>query len=121
VDHSFTALFILAKMFSNYGYLAVYLEKITRMEGKTISIILLLFRGTGIIGNWLKSMALTKRAMITTRFFILALIIAHLLTYLFGQNLIPTNIIITLCADNGAWSIVRGAHHIFSMVREGDR
>lgn len=107
----FTALLMFAGMFSTYGYLAVYLEKVTHMNGKSISLIFLFFGGMGIIGNWLTGIALTKHVMNTTRFFLLALIVAHLLAYLFGQMLIPMVAIITL------WGGVHTGGFLINQIR----
>lgn len=75
---------MIAGMFSTYGYLAEYLGKISRMSGAQISLMLLLFGGTGIIGNWITGVLLSKNVLLTTRVFLLALIGAHILAYSFG-------------------------------------
>jgi DHA1 family inner membrane transport protein len=84
-----TATIILAGMFATYGYLAEYLDKISHMTGAQISIMLLIFGGTGILGNWLTGIALSKNIEITSRFFIVALVVMHVLAYSFGGFFIP--------------------------------
>lgn len=87
---------MIAGMFSTYGYLAEYLGKISRMSGAQISLMLLLFGGAGIAGNWLTGIALSKNVMLTTRLFLLSLIIVHLMAYTFGGLFVPMAIIISI-------------------------
>lgn len=84
-----TATIILAGMFATYGYLAEYLNKVSHMSGVQISIMLLVFGGTGIVGNWLTGIALSKNIPVTSRVFLVALVVMHLLTYKFGGLFIP--------------------------------
>lgn len=86
----------LAAMFSSYSYLAGYLEKISQMNGAQISIMLLLFGSTGIVGNWLIGMAIAKNVMLTSRVFYISLIGVQILAYYFGGLFIPMIIIISL-------------------------
>jgi len=87
---------MIAGMFSTYGYLAEYLGKISHMSGGEISLMLLLFGGTGIVGNWLTGIALSKNVLLTTRLFLLSLILVHLLAYTFGGLFVPMAIIISI-------------------------
>jgi DHA1 family inner membrane transport protein len=87
---------ILAGMFATYGYLAEYLAKITHMTGAQISILLLVFGSTGIAGNWLMGIALSKNVLLTTRLFLVALIVTHGLAYQFGGDFIPMVIILSV-------------------------
>jgi predicted MFS family arabinose efflux permease len=80
---------MLAGMFATYGYLAEYLNKISHMSGAQISIMLLVFGGTGILGNWLTGIALTKNVVLTSRLFLFSLVLAHVLAYQFGGFFIP--------------------------------
>jgi predicted MFS family arabinose efflux permease len=84
-----TATVILAGMFATYSYLAEYLEKVSHMNGAQISIMLLIFGGTGIVGNWLTGIALSKNIQLTSRAFLLSLVVMHLLAYKFGGLFIP--------------------------------
>lgn len=74
----------IAGMFATYGYLAEYLGKITQMSGTQISLMLLLFGGTGIAGNWLTGIALSKNVQLTNRVFLVSLVAIHLMAYTFG-------------------------------------
>lgn len=87
---------MIAGMFSSYGYLAEYLGKVTKMGGGAISIMLLLFGGAGIAGNWLTGIAFSKNVLVTTRIFMLSLILIHLLAYSFGGLFIPMAVIISV-------------------------
>jgi DHA1 family inner membrane transport protein len=84
-----TSTVILAGMFATYGYLAEYLSKVSQMSGVQISIMLLVFGGTGILGNWLTGIALTKNIQLTSRVFLIALIAMHLLAYKLGGLFVP--------------------------------
>lgn len=92
----FATLIMIAGMFSTYGYLAEFLGKVSHMNGAKISLMLLLFGGTGIVGNWLTGIALSKNVLLTTRLFLLSLIIAHLLAYSFGGLFIPMALIVSV-------------------------
>lgn len=89
-------LIMIAGMFASYGYLAEYLEKVSHMSGGQISLMLLLFGGTGIVGNWLTGIALSKNVLLTTRVFLLSLILIHFAAYTFGGLFIPMAIIISV-------------------------
>lgn len=102
---------MIAGMFSTYGYLAEYLGKITRMSGGEISLMLLLFGGTGIVGNWLTGIALSKNVLLTTRLFLLSLIIVHLLAYNFGGLFVPMAIIISI------WGFVHTGGFLIGQTR----
>ena len=92
----FATMVMIAGMFSSYGYLAEYLGKVTKMGGGAISIMLLLFGGAGIVGNWLTGIALSKNVLVTTRIFMLSLILIHLLAYSFGGLFVPMAVIISV-------------------------
>lgn len=92
----FATLIMIAGMFSTYGYLAEYLGKISQMSGGEISLMLLLFGGAGIAGNWLTGIALSKNVLLTTRLFLLSLILIHMAAYTFGGLFIPMAIIISI-------------------------
>jgi predicted MFS family arabinose efflux permease len=84
-----TSTMILAGMFATYGYLAEYLDKVSKMSGVKISIMLLIFGGTGILGNWLTGIALSKNIQLTSRVFLVSLAVMHLLAYRLGGFFIP--------------------------------
>lgn len=91
-----TSLIIVAGMFASYGYLAEYLSKISQMSGAQISVMLLIFGGTGIVGNWFMGIALSKNVALTTRLFLLSLVLTHLLAYRFGGFFIPMVAILSI-------------------------
>lgn len=90
-----STILMLAGMFSSYGYLAAYMEKITHMNGTQISMMLLLFGGMGVLGNWITGKALAINVMLTARIFFSALILVQLLAYTFGGIFIPMVIILS--------------------------
>jgi len=87
---------ILAGMFATYGYLAEYLDKISHMNGAQISIMLLVFGGTGILGNWLTGIALSKNITLTVRLALILLVVMHILAYQFGGYFVPMAIILSI-------------------------
>ena len=91
-----TSTIILAGMFATYGYLADYLDKVSHMNGAQISIMLLVFGGTGILGNWLTGIALSKNITLTVRLSLLSLVIMHILAYQFGGYFVPMVIILSV-------------------------
>jgi DHA1 family inner membrane transport protein len=91
-----TSTIILAGMFATYGYLAEYLNKVSHMNGTQISIMLLVFGATGIVGNWLTGIALSKNIPVTSRLFLLALVVMHVLAYQFGGLFIPIVVILSI-------------------------
>lgn len=90
-----STILMLAGMFSSYGYLAAYLEKISHMSGTQVSIMLLLFGGMGVLGNWITGIALSRNVMLTTRVFFSLLIFVQVLAYFFGGIFIPMVIILS--------------------------
>ncbi|ASK29298.1 MFS transporter [Chryseobacterium sp. T16E-39] len=86
----------LAAMFSSYTYLAAYLEKITQMNGAEISLMLLLFGGMGILGNWLMGIALNRNLQLTVRLFFVSLIAVQILAYYFGGIFVAMVLILSL-------------------------
>lgn len=91
-----TSTIILAGMFATYGYLAEYLDKVSHMNGAQISIMLLVFGGTGILGNWLTGIALSKNITLTVRLSLILLVVMHILAYQFGGYFVPMIIILSI-------------------------
>lgn len=91
-----TTLVMLAGMFATYSYLAEFLSKITQMSGAEISIMLLVFGVTGIAGNWAMGIWLSKNVMLTTRIFLLSLVLIHMLAFQFGGYFVPMVIILSI-------------------------
>jgi len=87
---------ILAGMFATYGYLAEFLDKVSHMNGAQISIMLLVFGGMGILGNWLTGIALSRNITGTVRLALLLLVVMHLLAYQFGGYFVPMVIILSI-------------------------
>lgn len=104
-------LVMIAGMFASYSYLAAYLEKITQMSGAQISVMLLLFGGAGIVGNWLAGITLTKNPMLTFRVFLVSLIGIHILAFIFGGAFLLMAGIITL------WGFVHTAGFLIGNQR----
>jgi len=102
---------MIAGIFATYSYLAEYLGKISSMNGKQISIMLLLFGTTGIAGNWVTGLALSKNVMLTTRFFLLSLIAVHVMAYLFGGLFIPMTAIV------GIWGFIHTGGFLIGQTR----
>jgi DHA1 family inner membrane transport protein len=107
----FATLIMIAGMFSTYGYLAEYLGKISQMNGTQISLMLLLFGGTGFVGNWVVGILLSKNVLLTTRLFLLALTGAHILAYAFGGVFALMTIII------GVWGFIHTAGFLIGNTR----
>lgn len=102
---------MIAGIFATYSYLAEYLGKISSMNGKEISVMLLLFGTTGIAGNWLTGLALSKNVLLTTRFFLLSLIGVHVLAYVFGGLFIPMTAIV------GIWGFIHTGGFLIGQTR----
>jgi len=92
----FTTLIFIAGMFASYGYLAEYLGRVSKMNGAQISIMLLVFGGAGILGNWLTGIALSRNVVLYSRLFLISLIVIHLAAYQFGGFFIPMVMIISV-------------------------
>lgn len=104
-------LVMIAGMFASYGYLAAYLNRITRMNGSQVSVMLLIFGGAGIVGNWLAGIALSRNALLTLRVFLLSLIVVHLLAFTFGGSFMVMAGIISL------WGFVHTAGFLIGQTR----
>lgn len=102
---------MIAGIFATYSFLAEYLGKISSMNGTQISIMLLLFGATGIAGNWVTGIALSKNVMLTTRFFLLSLMGIHLLAYTFGGLFIPMTAIV------GIWGFIHTGGFLIGQTR----
>ncbi|HEX6429426.1 MAG TPA: MFS transporter [Niastella sp.] len=102
---------MIAGIFATYSYLAEYLGKISSMNGEQISVMLLLFGATGIAGNWITGLALSKNVLLTTRFFLLSLIAVHVLAYIFGGLFIPMTAIV------GIWGFIHTGGFLIGQTR----
>lgn len=106
-----STILMLAGMFSSYGYLAAYLEKISHMNGTQVSLMLLLFGGMGVLGNWITGIALSRNVMLTTRVFFSLLILVQVLAYFFGDIFIPMVIILSF------WGAIHTGGFIIGNIR----
>ncbi|MFF2444323.1 MFS transporter [Priestia megaterium] len=88
------AVSIHAAMFAVYSYFAEYLGQITRMNGSWISIMLLTFGITMIIGNFLFGTFLHKNMKKTVILFPLLFTVIYFLVYCLGSYFLPMVIII---------------------------
>lgn len=102
---------MIAGIFATYSFLAEYLGKISSMDGTEISLMLLLFGATGIAGNWVTGIALSKNVMLTTRFFLLSLVGVHVLAYTFGGLFIPMTAIV------GIWGFIHTGGFLIGQTR----
>jgi multidrug resistance protein len=102
---------MIAGIFATYSFLAEYLGKISNMNGTEISIMLLLFGATGIAGNWVTGIALSKNVMLTTRFFLVSLVGVHVLAYTFGGLFIPMTAIV------GIWGFIHTGGFLIGQTR----
>lgn len=91
-----TSIVAVAGMFASYGYLAGYLDKVSHMSGVQVSIMLLVFGATGIVGNWAMGIALSKNVQATTRWFLASLIVTHVLAYTLGGLFVPMVVLLSV-------------------------
>jgi MFS transporter, DHA1 family, inner membrane transport protein len=101
---------MIAAMFSTYGFMAVFLTKVTKMNGTQISWMLLIFGLTGVAGNWLAGFMLSKSILKTALMFIIALLLIHLLLYCYGLYFVPMILLIAI------WGFVHTAGFLISNV-----
>ena len=85
---------MIGSIFSTYSYFADYLSKVNGMDEKTISIMLLLFGVTGVLGNYAAGKLLNKQITRTTAIFLIALIMITVPLYFSGPMSIPTVLLI---------------------------
>lgn len=102
---------MVAGMFSTYSYLAEYLTKVADMNGKEISLLLLLFGVTNVLGNWAAGIALSKNVMLTTRLFLVALVGVHVLAYVFGGLFMPIMAIVSV------WGFIHSGGFMIAQTR----
>ncbi|MBD8847282.1 MFS transporter [Priestia megaterium] len=87
-------IFINAAMYGVSSYLAEYLETITNIPGKTISLMLFIFGGASIIGNIVAGKLLTKNAIKSVASFPFVLGAVYTLLFLMGQFTGPMALIV---------------------------
>lgn len=91
-----TMIVLNAGMYATFSFFAEFLDGITGMSGKQISLMLLVFGATGFIGNLLSGVLLHKRAMQTGLVYPIIFGIVYLLIYLFGDYSIPMTLLIAV-------------------------
>jgi predicted MFS family arabinose efflux permease len=101
---------MIAGMFATYGYLAEFLLKVSVMNGKQISLLLLLFGAASVAGNWAAGVALSKNVLLTARVFLIALVTVHVLAYLFGGLFVPITAIV------GVWGFIHTGGFMISQT-----
>lgn len=89
-------IFINAAMYGVSSYLAEYLETITNIPGKTISLMLFIFGGASIIGNIVAGKLLTNNAIKSVAFFPFVLGSVYILLFLIGQFTVPMALIVLI-------------------------
>lgn len=99
---------IFAAMFSVYSYFAEYLGQVTHMNGSWISMMLMVFGVSMILGNFLFGSFLQKSVFRTTVLFPVVYIAAYLLIYYTGEYFMPMIVMILL------WGIVHSGGLIVS-------
>ncbi|MBE5102232.1 MFS transporter [Priestia aryabhattai] len=90
----FTVLFINAALYAINSYFAEYLETITNISGKTLSLMLFIFGGASIIGNIIAGKLLTKNAHKSVVSYPFALGVVYTLLFFLGKFTIPMALII---------------------------
>jgi len=89
-------------IFGVYSYLTEYLKTVTNMSSNTISLMLLIYGGTNIIGNIAAGKLLTKNANKSVVIFPFALGAVYIILFFFGQFTIPMAILTLI------WGILAG-------------
>lgn len=84
-----TVTMIFSAMFSSFSYIADYLAKITKLNNNYISILLILFGISGLVGNFIFSYFLQKNAVKTTLYYPLFFTIIFILVWIFGFSTLP--------------------------------
>ncbi|WP_276914160.1 MFS transporter [Aneurinibacillus aneurinilyticus] len=87
-------IFIFAAMFSVYSYFAEYLGQVAHMNGSWISIMLMAFGITMIVGNFLFGGFLHKSMTKTVLIFPLLYAAVYLFTYYLGSYVFPMAVIV---------------------------
>ncbi|MCY8034313.1 MFS transporter [Bacillus sonorensis] len=87
-------IFINSALFGVYSYFAEFLETVTNISGKTVSLMLFLFGAASIIGNIVGGKLLTKNAIKSVVSYPLALGAVYILLFLMGQFTGPMALIV---------------------------
>lgn len=106
----FLAFFIIAGMYSTYGYMADFLQHVTKMNGKQISLMLFLFGIVGIAGNKIAGKYMSRYPFQTTLLFLILLSGIHLFIGYYGTFITPMIWII------GCWGLVHSGGFLISNI-----
>lgn len=91
-----SVIFISAGAFSVYSYIAEYLKNILEMSSNQISYMLTLFGLSGLLGNWVVGVALSKSIEKTILGYILSIIFIFLVLYILDQSFLFQVILIAV-------------------------
>lgn len=91
-----TLLLTLAAMFTVYSYFSEYLTEYTGIDSKWISIMLVIFGVSGVIGNLQTGKILSKSVTRTVVLFPLFMVLIYLLVFFAGHAFIPMLIMVIL-------------------------
>lgn len=84
-----TVVFIGSSQSSVNSYIAEYLETITNISGKSLSLVLFLLGLASLIGNLVGGKLLTKNAVKTVTTYPIVLALFYVLSFLTGKSIIP--------------------------------
>ncbi len=91
-----TMILLNAGMYATFSFFAEFLDGITGMNGRQISVMLFIFGAMGLIGNIISGFLLQKRAMRTALVFPIIFGIVYLLVFVLGDYSIPMTLLIAL-------------------------
>ncbi|MBT32814.1 MAG: MFS transporter [Thalassobius sp.] len=101
---------IITAMYATYGYMADFLKSVSGLSGEQISIMFLIFGFTGIFGNKIAGKYMDKSPKKTTLYFIIALLITHVLLNYFSVMYMALVVIILL------WGLIHSGGFLISNV-----
>jgi DHA1 family inner membrane transport protein len=104
----FLVFFIITAMYATYGYMADYLKSVSGMNGKEISLMLLLFGTVGIFGNRLAGKYMGSHPFLTTAIFVIALMSVHILLHFCGNHYI------TIVMTVAIWGLIHSGGFLIS-------
>ncbi|SDL42593.1 hypothetical protein SAMN05216191_10344 [Paenibacillus jilunlii] len=87
---------IFASMFSVYSYFSEYMTQRFNLTGATISILLVMFGASGVLGNWYAGKLLSARLKRTVLFYPIVLGLSYLLLQVTHPSILLIGVIIIL-------------------------
>ncbi|MDI6539919.1 MFS transporter [Pantoea ananatis] len=112
------ALIIIAGLFSTYGYFAQYVQQISHMSGAETSLMLFIFGLTGLAGNYVMGIMLTRSVEGTARVSFLALIAVHIALYFWAGHYVFMFILVAVWGFVHTGNFLLGG--VFSMKDAGN-